>query len=192
MNNKALALLLSLAFVPIAASAQTQPPPPPAAGAAPAGPMQMSPAQRQAHMQAFRAFAEQARNLHRTARANMLAALTSAHRALLARLVGSLAISASPDPRAVARELDAALSSGERQAVLNAQHSEMTQMRALHEHMMAQMPSSHAGQMRGHMGGMGTHRHGHRTPDAGFILLRSALPGGAPKLFGMGHHSARR
>ncbi|HEY9085614.1 MAG TPA: hypothetical protein VIN40_06730 [Candidatus Tyrphobacter sp.] len=205
MNSKAFALFLALALTPLIASAQTQSSPAPAAPAAPAtvpapaGPMEMqmemSPAQRQAHMQAMRAFRQQAEHLHRATRAKMLAALTAAHRALLARVVGNLAIAANPDPRAAARTLDAAISSGERQAVLNAQRSEMSQMHALMEQMRTQMENSltpaqraqmqsHMIEMHGHgmmtgmmMDDMGMHHHGRHASDAGFILLHSLMPG---------------
>ncbi|HEV2261575.1 MAG TPA: hypothetical protein VGR69_04735 [Candidatus Rubrimentiphilum sp.] len=80
--------------------------------------------------------------LHRQFRANVLAALTPAHRSLLASLVGQLAIAPSPDPRAAAQRLDAALSSGERNAIAAAEQSFMAQQRSFRDQMMGR--PSHA------------------------------------------------
>lgn len=189
MNSKAFLLFLALASAPLLALAQTPSPAPATTAPAspmPAGPMRFTPAQMRAHMQAFRGFHEQAERVHKAARARMLAVLTPAHRALLARLVGNLAIATNPDPRATARELDTALSTRERQAVLDAGHSEMQEMHALMERMRSQMQTKGAaieghGMMQG--GGMMARTHCERhTPDAGFVLLHGVMPGHPPMM----------
>lgn len=198
MSARVLALFLTLAAAPAFVAAQSQPPAPPAAPAAapappvnPGGPMQWSPEQLRAHMQAMRAHMEAVRHLHEQARAQMLASLSYAHRAAIARIVGNLAISPNPDPRAAAREIDGVLSSSERQAILAAQSSEMQRMRAMMEQMRAQMQQAHAhmqqwmqrmhqGIQQMHQGMQQMHqamqqRHHRHTPTAGGILLRSLL-----------------
>lgn len=200
MTTKVLVLLLALGFLPIAASAQTMPPPAPAETAAPAappamnpgGPMHLTPAQRREMMTNLRRFREQAERIRRTTRARMLAALSAAHRALLARLVGDLAVSSSPNPRAVAHELDAALYASERSAILAASRAQMAQMRALGDEMRAQVESTMPHPANGHGKRMWVQRgmmmRHHHTPDAGEILLRTAtMGGGAPRVFFMMH-----
>jgi hypothetical protein len=81
----------------------------------------------------------QMQQVHAQARAATLAALSSAHRSLLASVVGQLAIAANPDPAAAARTLDAALSPGEKQAILRAHASARSQMEAMMTAARAQM-----------------------------------------------------
>jgi len=171
MKLNVLALLLALGAAPSLALAQTAPPAPPAAGM-------------RAHSQEFRQFAQQARSMQLAARSQMLSALTAEHRAEIARVIGSLAISTNPDPRAAARDIDAMLSPRERDAILSAQTAERSQMQALHQQMLAQMEQAHPemaqrmqqmharmDQMHGQAGGR---RH---APTAGSILLRTLVPG---------------
>ena len=173
ISSKVLALFLTLAAAPAFAAAQSQPPAPPAAAPAPSanpgGPMM------RAHMDAVR-------HLRNQARAQMLGSLSYAHRAAIARIVGNLAISTNPDPRAAAREIDGVLSSSERQAILAAQSSEMQRMRAMMEQMRAQMQQAHAHMQqwmqRMHQGMQRMHHH--HTPTAGGILLRSLLANEGP------------
>ncbi len=171
MNSKVLALLIALSFTPLLVSAQTQPPTG-APAVNPGGPMQP------AHMQMFRRFHEQAEQAQRAARSRMLAALSAQHRLLVAHIVGMLAISANPNPRAAAQAIDAALSASERAAILNVQHSAMEQMRAQMEQMRSQMQQMHPqGTTTAHSGTMRGRGHHHHHPDAGETLLRSLLPG---------------
>ncbi len=184
MTTKVLLLLLTLGFLPVAATAQSMPAPTPAQSAAPAapamnpgGPMRLTPAQRQQFMATFRRFSEQARSIRRATRLRMLAALSAAHRALLARLAGNLAIASNPNPRAVASELDAALYPSERAAILAASRAEMAQVRALGAQIRAQMQSVMPRPPNGH-GNRTWIRHGMRhrhTPTAGEILLRTVV-----------------
>ena len=103
--------------------------------------------------------------LHQQARAQILAALTPAHRTLLANVVGGLAVAANPNPDEAAARLDAALSPGEKDAILRI-HADM---RSKLEGMMAPPP--------------GRNR---PAPDPGRLLLMLA----APPMMHM-HHGAR-
>ena len=171
MKTQAFILFTALTAAPLLAWAQ-QPPPP--AGAPPAW--------HQGDRQAFRQFRQQSERLRTQVRAAMLAALTPGHRALLARIAGNLAVSPNPDPRAAAQQLDAALTPPERQSILAAQQSFMSQMRSLHQQMRAQFVSqltpAQKAQMQARMAQFqGHHGHHHRAPDAGFLLLRASMPG---------------
>jgi hypothetical protein len=142
--------------------------------------------------QQFRANMQQMMKLHQQFRTQVLGALTPAHKQLYASVVGGLAIAASPDPRAAAKQLDAALSASEKTAILNAEQQFRTQMKSMHQQMMANhpwpKPSGSPWPKRSH-GPRKPH-----TPDAGEILLGMAgghggmmmgrMHGGAP---GMGH-----
>jgi len=117
---------------------------------------------------------QQMMNLHKQYRAQVLGALTPAHKQLYASVVGNLAIAASPDPRAAAAKLDAALSTSEKTAIINADtqfrsamKSQMQQWRAAHPR-----PSPSGSPWPKHNRG----RRKARTPDAGRILL--AMAGG--------------
>lgn len=110
-------------------------------------------------------------------RTQMLNALTPAHRTLLSNVVGQLAVAPTPDVRAAARQLDSALSPSEKQAILNAQTSERTQMQSAMQQMRAQMPPPPGGTQRRPMM-YGQERQGggeRRTPSAGIVLLRHAM-----------------
>lgn len=198
MSSKAIALFLALASAPAIAAAQSASPlaPPPAtATAAPPAPPHapFSRAEMRAHMQAFRQFHDQVERLHDSARAKILGALSAAHRALLARVVGNLAVSAHPDRRIAARELDAALTAHERQAILNESRYVMEQTRALMNRMRSQMMSTMGSAQRHRVvmmhGGMRHYGHHHRAPDAGEILLQFATNEHPPMMqFMVVHH----
>jgi hypothetical protein len=148
---KRLFLIFALAFaVPALAVAQQ----------APGGP----PSQMRANFQ-------QMETLHKQYRAQVLGALTPAHKQLYASVVGNLAIAASPDPRAAAAKLDAALSTGEKTAIINAD----TQFRSAMKAQFQQMRAAHP---RPSPSGSPRPRRSHKpyTPDAGRILL--AMAGG--------------
>jgi hypothetical protein len=68
----------------------------------------------------------QMEQLHQQARLQMLAALTPAHRALLASVVGQLAIAPNPDRAAAARTLDSALTQNEGRTILSVVANERT------------------------------------------------------------------
>lgn len=105
----------------------------------------------------------QMQQIHSTERAQILATLTPAHKALVASVIGQLAISPNPDYDAAAKRLDAALSGAERQGILNAAQNARTRSMAL---MQSINPDRMGGpQMRTE-----------QQPDAGHILL--GLAGG--------------
>ena len=114
--------------------------------------------------------------LHAQARLSLLNSLTPAHRALLANVVGQLAISASPDAAAAARELDASLSPGERNSVLNVSTSFEQQAKQLMDSARQQLQASGAAPPMGmHAMGPGMHGMTERMPsDAGTVLLGMA------------------
>lgn len=128
---------------------------------------------------------QQMETLHKQFRAQVLAALTPAHKQLYAQIVGNLAIAASPDPRAAASQLDASLSASEKTAILNAHKQFASQMMAMHKQMMANHPwPKSSGSPWPH------HSHGPRKPhtlDAGQILLAMAGGHGGMMMRGMGH-----
>ncbi len=167
--------LLTLAFLlaPVAGFAQDAPPPGPPPAATSGGPNP----QRFAEMRQDRAQFEQ---LHAQARSQMLAALTPAHRALLANVVGQLAIAPNPDPRAAAQQLDAVLSPGEKQSVLTIASQLHAQTRALMQAARARMEASLTPDQRAqldakapqHENGPEGFRH---QPDAGRALLHAVL-----------------
>lgn len=115
---------------------------------------------------------QQIETLHKQYRAQVLGALTAAHKQLYASVVGSLAIAASPDPRAAAAKLDAALSTSEKTAIVNADTQFRAAMKTQFEAMRAAHPwPSPSGSPRPHRS------HTPRTPDAGRILLAMASGG---------------
>jgi hypothetical protein len=153
----ALAALCAIAL-PSVALAQSAPPP-------------MGP---HPNMAGFKQMHEQLERIHRTERTQVLAALTPAHRALLASIVGNLAIAPDPDHKAAAARLDSALSPGEKSAVLAAHKTAMTQMHDAMHAMMAQMP-----QPQGSMHPRPA-RHERHTPSAGELVLMIASGHGGP------------
>jgi hypothetical protein len=184
MNPRTFVLILAMAAFPALGLAQTAAPTQPPAG--------FTQSQMRQHMAIFRRFHEQMEREHAAARAAMLSALSAAHRELLAHLVGQMAISAHPDHRAAARELDAALSAHEKAAILQEQHAVMEQMHSLMEQMRTQMQSMTQGQhgMMHMHGMMEMHEHEHHTPDPGEILLRTITNEHPPMMqFMMVHHS---
>jgi hypothetical protein len=127
---------------------------------------------------------QQMMKLHQQFRAQVLGALTPAHKQLYASVVGGLAIAASPDPRAAAKQLDAALSPSESAAILNANTQFITAMKSLHAQMMANhpwpKPSGSPWPKRSH-GPRKPH-----TQTAGGILLSMAGGRGGMMMRGMG------
>ena len=169
--KKLLALFAMLAVVPVISLAQAQTPMPGAS----MGPWHDRGMMRQDMGQMM--------SLHKQLRAKVLASITPAHRNLLASLVGQLAVSSNPDRRGAIAKLDAALSSREKQAVLNAFQSFRSQMRAMREAAMARMRQANPDMpsprpMPSDMERM------HRTPDAGVLLFMLATGGPGPGMMG--------
>ena len=119
--------------------------------------------------------------LHRQARVQILATLSPAHKALLAQVVGELAVSANPDPAAAARRLNAALSPGESQAIMRTANAVHTQMRSIMEAARAEAERSLPPDESTEMTTKHTEVHmgmpAQGPKDAGSILLMLASPG---------------
>ena len=171
--KKLLSLFALLALVPAFAFAQAQPPPGPAGGP-----------WNRPDSGAMRQNMQQMQAMHKQFRAKVLGALTPAHRNLLASIAGQLAVSANPDPKGAIQKLDAALTSGEKQAILNAAQSFMSQQRTMREQAIAKMRAANPNMPspRPRPSGMQRTR---RAPDAGALLLMIATSGEGP---GMGMH----
>jgi hypothetical protein len=151
-----------------------------AAADQPTGPAMQAPT---AAMQAAHQRMEQ---LHQQARSQILAALTPAHKALLARIVGELAIAPTPDVEGAARQLNAALSPGESGSILKTANGFHQAMRASMEATRAQIEKSEPSEK-----GATVEKHvefhsmsANHALDAGHILLMLASPSG----HGMGEH----
>jgi Spy/CpxP family protein refolding chaperone len=168
--------------------------------------MNLTSSQRQAMGQIMTQTHQQLEQLHTQVRSKVLGDLTPAHRSLLAQVIGSLAISPNPDHDAAVRQLNAALSPGEAQAVVSTHSAAMAQMKALMEsahqkfqailtpQQRAQQPSwsSHGGPPNGGPPNgeppMGMHSASQLT--AGDILLHLASPDTMEGHMGMEtHHS---
>ena len=129
---KSIALLgFALAMSPGLVSAQQSPPSDAAASQLPHPTV--------AAMEQMHAQFEQ---IEKRSRAQILGALTPAHRTLLANVVGQLAIAPNPDRNAAARTLDSALSPGEASAILSAETTAREQARSLMEASRAQFEAS--------------------------------------------------
>ncbi len=126
---------------------------------------------RHPNMAGMRQVFEQVEKIHRAERTQILAALSPAHRALLASIVGNMAIAVNPDHKAAAARLDAALSPSEKNAVLAAHKTAMTQAHDAMHAMMAKMPPRPEGSAGPHP--MWKHRE-HHSPSAGEVVLMVA------------------
>ena len=113
---------LMLALIPTADAAPASTPPTAVASGTPMSnqtigsgrwPPPMTPGTIQQHLTQMQRFAAE----QQAFRSQMIGALTLAHRALLSLIVGALAIAPAPDLAGAARQLNAALSPGEAQAV---------------------------------------------------------------------------
>ncbi len=176
MSKSILALAFALSLIPAGAFAQTT-------GAPPAP----SDAQQQTMWQTLQPFIQQEEQLHQQMRAQILSSLTPVHRRAIAAEIGDLAVSANPDPDGTAKRIDAILSPGERQRIIQAHQTFATQSRQLHEQMKAQlqqmMPTGRPPMGDHPMMGEGMQD---RMNDAGWIVLHS-LPQHASGMMGMGH-----
>jgi len=172
--SKLLILFAMLAAIPALVLAQAASPMPPGPSGAPWP---------RPDFQMMRQNMEQQRAMHKQLRAKVLAVLTPAHRNQLAAVIGQLAIAASPDPRGAIKKIDAFLSSGEKQAILNAVQASMAQQRAQMQAMMAKVRAANPNfpSPRPMRSGEPKERH---TADAGALLFMLATGGGP----GMGAH----
>jgi hypothetical protein len=116
----------------------------------------------------------QLENIRQQERDKVLAALTPAHRQLLANVAGQMAVSQSPDPRAAAAQLDAALTPGEKDTILAAHRDAISQIHAIFQQYMQSQQQS---------GEMKPRRIEHRAPrqlTAGDIVLMVSHAGPPP------------
>ncbi len=169
MNRRFLTLALALSVLPVAALADDPP------GAPPSPP---TTEQRQQLFKTIRSFGQQEEQLQQQMRTQVLNALSAAHRQAVANLIGQLAIAQNPDPSAAAQRLDSMLSSSERQAILSAHASFVSQSKTLHDQMRAQIQSELPADAQSRW--MNGHHHAQmpsqRTPDAGTLLLAALAP----------------
>ena len=131
---------------------------------------------------------QQLMQLRRQTRTQMLAALTPEHKALVATVVGQLAIAPDPDPRAAAQQLDNALSAAEKQAILKLGETLRTSSRSLMEaertRMEATLSPDERARIAQRQDRMKAQQTAHpRTPDAGITLL-GILSGGMHRFGG--------
>ncbi|MBV8148975.1 MAG: hypothetical protein JO092_07775 [Candidatus Eremiobacteraeota bacterium] len=175
MKKVFLALFLALTMIPVAAFADD---------ASPFGaPPSLTPAQQQA----FETFRRREDELHQQFRSQVLAALSADHRNAVANLIGQLAISSNPDPRAAISQIDSLLSQGEQQAILSAHNTFRQQAKALHEQLRSQM--------RGQVHGMpysqnrpGMMQKPEHQPDAGEIVLHTLAHFEPMEMHGLAPH----
>lgn len=99
------------------------------------GDVQMTSQQKQQMAQMMQQSHAQMETIQAQGRSRILGSISPAHRALLAQIVGQLAISPNPDPDAAVRQLNAALSPAEAQAVVSAHSQLEQQMHASMENM---------------------------------------------------------
>jgi hypothetical protein len=143
----------------------------------------------------------QMEQLHQQARLQILAALTPAHRALLASVVGQLAIAPNPDRAGAARTLDAALTQTEGRTILSVVANERTQSHSMMEAARQQFEASLTADQRAQMQTrMESREQGHSTAwagragqtsaavtaernDPGVKLLELAAGGGHDRMF---------
>lgn len=117
-------------------------------------------------------------------KAKMFGSLSAAHRAYVANVIGNLAISSKPNPKAAIAQIDAMLTASEKTAVVNVHAAGVKQLRALGKQLRDQMQ----GQWKASGASprpMWSHRpmhrmHKPRTPDAGAFLLQAAHGGPGP------------
>ncbi len=133
---------------------------------------------------------QQMMQVHQALRTAALNALTPAHKQLLATVAGQLAVADTPDVKAAAAELDAALSNGEKQAILAAAAQAHDQMKAQREQTMQAWQSAHPDASPRPMRSPGSmdSMHAQAAQDPGMILLMVAAP---PMMMDGGSHHPR-
>jgi hypothetical protein len=167
MKKVFLALFLALSMVPVAAYADDY--------GQVAAPSSMTPAQRQMMSTTLRSFGQREEQLHLQFRSQILGAISSEHRNAVAGLIGQLAISSNPDPRAAAQQIDSLLSQSEQQAILSAHNTFRQQSKALHDQLHRQLQSEMGQGMPRHQNAPGTmeQRKPSEQPDAGEVVLHT-------------------
>lgn len=178
---------LLLALIPTAEAAPASPSPTAVASGTPTWTqtvgsgmvpaMPMTPGVIQQHVAQMQRFAAE----QQAFRSQLIGALTPAHRALLAQIVGSLAIAPAPDLEGAARQLNAALSSGEAQNVVRLEQARESAALQAMQQLAAQSgaPQNYIGAARPPAGANRVYSTA-TAPfggDAGSILLRTAAMG---------------
>jgi len=169
MKYAILALSLALALGPVAVLADDNNAPPP-------GPPQLTQAQRENLEKTFETYHTQMEQLHAQLRTQVLSSISPAHRTTIAGIIGNLAISSNPDPKAAARQIDTLLSQGEQQRIVGLHNTFHAQVEKLHQQMRAQLESQMPGGM--HPGGNGNHIYHmkggieNESSDAGSMVLK--------------------
>ena len=187
----AMALVATVSLPALAQEAPPQDGPRPAIDAAMARPSMQQ-------MEAMQKVHEQLRQIHTTARLQMLGSLSPAHRAALANIIGQLAIAPTPNRRAAEAQIDALLSNGEKSSVLGIEANARTTSRSLMTNEREQMEASATPDERAKLQARDAARAQREsqgrarqaiaeTPDAGRTLLRLSEMGG----FGGGPEDGR-
>lgn len=165
MKNLILAMFaVAVVSLPLGALAgePNAPMPAPGMGGMMAQKLGLTPAQAQAMDQILQQTGQQMEQLHTQSRLKELNAISPAHRQLLAQIIGNLAISPNPDRDAAVRQLNAALSPSEAQAVLSIHTAAEQQMHQImentHQRMQALLTTQQRSEMpNGPHGSMGDH-----------------------------------
>jgi hypothetical protein len=174
--KRSIVLGFMLVFAPVVAVAQTTPATT-TTTTAPFGRPTLTP-QQQAAMQQVRAQFQQQRL---EMRASLLQALTPAHRTAVANVLGQLALTANPNPRAAAQALDAFLAPAEKQSILNIAATARNNMKVLMQQQRAIFSASLTPAEQAKMAQrqaqrqafMQSHPRTAYVPDAGSIVLRT-------------------
>jgi hypothetical protein len=140
-------------------------------------------AQQQAALEQLRFQVQQFRLQTRT---RLLAALTPSHRAAVANIVGQLALTPNPNPRAAAQALDAMLAPSEKQSILNISLAGRANMRALRRQQKAIFEATLTAAERAQAAQREAKRQAYRqshprpthVPDPGAIVVRTLSFGG--------------
>jgi len=169
--RRSVLLSLVLAFAPAFAGAQTAPLP--TSGGAPTLNVQQ-----QAGLQQLRVRFQQSRLQTRT---QLLAALTPAHRAAVANILGQLALTLNPNPGAAAQALDTVLAPSEKQSILNIAAAERANTQTLRQQQKAIFEATLTAAERAQAAQRESQRQAYRqshprpihVPDPGAIVLRT-------------------
>ena len=171
-------LNLVLTFAPAVVAAQNTPLP--MTGGSPTLNVQQQAALRQLRVQF-----QQSRLQART---RLLAALTPAHRAAVANIVGQLALTLNPNPRAGAQALDTVLTPAEKQSILSIVAAERANTQTLRQHQKAifeaTLTAAQRAQAAQREAQRQAYRRGHQrpmhVPEPGAIVLRTLGSFGSP------------
>jgi hypothetical protein len=126
-------------------------------------------------------------------RARLLTALTQAHRTAVANIVGQLALTVNPNPRAAAQALDAVLTAGEKQSILNIAAADKANTQALRQQQKVVFEATLTAAERAQATQREAQRQAYRlshprptyVPDPGAIVLRTLSLG--PGARGVSH-----